>query len=166
DALYGVRESLDRRQDRLQYGRGLLTIDAAISLDETRMRSLRESPDETRELEPASESLKQARDARDAAARAAALGRTLESADVALTSGGPLGGGATERTLTLDDLRGLEILGRALWFEAVPDPRTGLRRAVPAVAARWRDPAELVLVVNYSGAVPAPGRYPTLESLL
>ena len=257
DALYGVRESLDRRRDRLKYGRGLLTIDAAISLDETRLRALRESPDETRELEPASESLaylramrvkwtgrpdaipalvalrgsdgsvdwatvedlakaknagrlaliggrrylapadaagsvpteapdalargwrevvegedaarerlKQARDARDAAARAAALRKTLETADVTLTGGGPLGPGAVDRTMSLADLRSLEASGRALWFEAAADPRTGVRRAVPAAAARWRDPAELVLVVKTAGDAPAPGRYPTLETLL
>ena len=256
DALYGVRESLSRRSDRLKYGRGLLTIDAAISLDETRMRALRESPSENRELEPASESLaylrdlrvkwtgrpdvipalvalrgsdgasdwatvedlakaknsgrlisiggrrylapsdaagsaptdasvalkrgwreviegedaarerlQQARDARDAAARAAALRKTLETADIALTGGGPLGPGSTDRTLTLDELRALEASGRALWFEAVADPRTGVRRAVPAVAARWRDPAELTLVVKVSGDAPE-NRYATLETLL
>lgn len=257
DALYGVRESLDRRGDRLKYGRGLLSIDAAITLDETRLKALRGDPSETRELEPASESLaflrglrekwtgrpdaipalvalrgsdgvadfatvedlakaknagrlieiggrrylapadaagsapstaadalargwreviegedaarerlRQARDARDAAARAAALRQTLQTAEVALTGGGPLGPGATRSTLTLAELRGLEASGRALWFEAVPDPRTGVRRAVPAVAARWRDPADLALVVKTSGDAPRPGLYPTLETLL
>jgi hypothetical protein len=255
DALFDVRESLARREDRLKYGRGLLTIDAAISLDQTRLRALRDTPSETREIDPASESLaalramrqkwtgkpdsipalvalrgsdgktdwatvedlaraknagrllvldgkrylapadaagdapataadalargwrtvvegedaarerlRGARDARDAAARAAALAKTLETADVAVTGGGPLGAGATTRTMTLSQLRELESAGRALWFEAAADPRTGLRSAVPAVAARWRDPAELILVIGPE-AVP-PGRYPTLESLL
>jgi hypothetical protein len=257
DALYGVRESLARRGDRLKYGRGLLTIDAAITLDETRLRALRKAPDEAREIEPAGESLAmlrslrekwtgrpdaipalvalrsadgstdwatvddlakaklagrvaaigprrflapadaagaapadaadalsrgwreviegtdaarerlaQARDSRAAAAREAALQKTLETADVAAVDGGPLGTGAAARTLTLAELRGLETSGRALWFEASADPRTGLRAAVPAVAARWRDPAELVLVLRLTGAAPPPGRYASLETLL
>ncbi|MBI3564004.1 MAG: hypothetical protein HY079_02270, partial [Elusimicrobia bacterium] len=57
DGLYGVRESLARRRDRLEKGRGLLTLDAAISLDETRLRALRYDLDESREVGPASESL-------------------------------------------------------------------------------------------------------------
>jgi hypothetical protein len=255
DGLYGVRESLARRGDRLRYGRGLLTIDAAISLDESRLRALRFSPDETRDVGPASESLaylralrqkwtgrpdaipalvalrgkdgdaewatvedlakaklagrvatiggrrflksadaidtspkdadaalaqgwreviegedaarerlSQARARREAAAREAALTVTLNSSEVAL-AGGAAGGGAV-RTSTVAELRALEASGRALWFEAAPDPRTGLRGAVPAVAARWRDPAELILLVLDSGAAPASGRYPTYESLL
>ncbi len=90
--------------------------------------------------------------------------KTLETADVAVTDGGPLGAGVATRTMTLADLRVLEESGRALWFEASADPRTGLRKAVPAVAARWRDPADLVLVV--APAAPLPGEYPTLEALL
>ncbi|HXT02473.1 MAG TPA: hypothetical protein VN915_17500 [Elusimicrobiota bacterium] len=257
DALFGVRESLARRRDRLQYGRGLLTVDAAIALDETRLRALRGSPDETREIEPASESLaflrglrerwtgkpdaipalvalegadgttdwatvedlakaksrgllttisgrqylappgaagsapateadarargwrvvvegedaarerlRQAREARTAAASAAALQNALETADVAVTGGGALGTGATTRTMTLAELRGLEDSGRALWFAAAPDPRTGLRAAVPSVAARWRDPSELVLALAPDGAAPPAGEFPTLEALL
>jgi hypothetical protein len=257
DGLYGVRESLARRQDRLKYGRGLLSIDAAITLDETRLRALRYSPDETRELEPASESLafmrsmrerwtghpdalpalvalrgkdgssewatvedlakaklagrlvdiggkrylapadafgdkpalatdalargwreviegedaarqrlNDLRSSRAAAAREAALSKTLQTSEVALVSGGPLSADGTVTTLTLAELRADEDAGRVLWFEASVDPRTGLRAAVPAVAARWRDPAELVLAVLTSGEPPVPGRYPSLESLM
>ncbi len=257
DGLYGVRESLARREDRLRHGRGLLSIDAAITLDETRLRALRYSPDETRELQPASESLAFLRDmrarwtghpdaipalvalkgsdgssewatvedlakakqsgrlvdiggkrylapadaagdepvaaadalargwrevvegedaarerlaglraARAAAAREAALTKTLRSSEVALVAGGPLAADGAVTTLTLAGLRAAEDAGLALWFEAAADPRTGLRAAVPTVAARWRDPAGLVLAVLTSGPAPAPGRYPSLESLL
>lgn len=257
DGLYGVRESLARRQDRLRYGRGLLTIDAAIGLDETRLRALKYSPDETRELAPASESLAflrglrekwtgrpdalpalvalrgrdgstewatvddlaraksqgklveiggqrylapadaygdapakaedalargwrrviegedaarqrlaDLRESRAAAAREAAVTETLKTAEVALVAGGPLSANGTVTTLTLADLRAAEAAGRVLWFESSPDPRTGLRAAVPAVAARWRDPADLVLAVLAAGDPPPPGRYATLEALL
>ena len=253
DAMYDVRGSLARRRDRLKYGRGLLTIDAAIALGESRLRAVRYADDESRELQPASESLAflrglrerwtghpesipalvalrgkdggsewatvedvakaklegrvaafggrrfvrpsdapdaapadaadalsrgwrevlegedaarerldRARERRSAAAREAAMTETLRGSEVAVAAG-PAGSGAV-RTATLAELRALESAGRALWFEASADPRTGLRAAVPAVAARWRDPAELVLLI--AGAAPPAGRYPTLEALL
>jgi hypothetical protein len=256
DSLYGVRESLARRADRLRYGRGLLSIDAAMMLDEARLRAQRFSNDENRDVEPAAEELAYLRDlrekwtgrpdalpalvalrgtsgtdwatvadlARDAklgrvatiggrrflapadaagdppktaaaalsngwreviegedaarerlaqararredAAREAALSALLRTSEVAVTDGSDAGPGRVLQTLTLADLRALEDAGRALWFEASPDPATGLRAAVPAVAARWRDPAELTLMIETEGDAPAPGRYPTLESLL
>ncbi|MDE2491362.1 MAG: hypothetical protein KGM24_10970, partial [Elusimicrobia bacterium] len=97
--------------------------------------------------------------------RRAALTQVLRGADVALSGGGLAGTGEVEKTLTLADLRALEAQGRVLWFEAAADPFTGLRRAVPAVAARWRDPAELVLLVQTSGDALPPGKYRTLEAL-
>ncbi|UPT72638.1 MAG: hypothetical protein M0D55_11815 [Elusimicrobiota bacterium] len=57
DGLFGVRASLARRADRLRWGRGILTLDAAIALGESRLRALRFDPAEARELAPASESL-------------------------------------------------------------------------------------------------------------
>ncbi|MDX6769956.1 MAG: hypothetical protein SF051_10520, partial [Elusimicrobiota bacterium] len=57
DALFAVRESLRRRRDRLVYGRGMLTADAAVGLAEARLRGLRFSPEESRDLDAAAESL-------------------------------------------------------------------------------------------------------------
>ena len=55
--MFGVRESLARRRERLQYGRGILTLNAAIALGESRLRALRHDPTETREIAPASETV-------------------------------------------------------------------------------------------------------------
>lgn len=249
DGLFGVRASLARRRDRLQYGRGLLTLDAAIALGESRLLALRFDPSETREIAPASETvaflrgmkarwvgrtealpalvalrskdgvtwsspaevkrletagrvsdlagrrfvapelwvgrapatadealaagwsevvegddaarerLAQARSRRAEAARRAALDRALASTEVVLD------GGAAGSSLTLGDLRRLEGEGRVLWFEARPDPRTGLRKAVPVPAARLRAPSELISLVRVDGPAPDPSAYPSLEAL-
>lgn len=103
---------------------------------------------------------------REAAARARVLAGVLERAELALTDGGPEGDGAVLATLTLEDLRGLERLGRALWFEAGLSSRNGLRAAVPALSARSRDPLTLVLYVAPEGPGVEAGRYPSLEAFL
>ncbi|MCM2303095.1 MAG: hypothetical protein NDJ72_00215 [Elusimicrobia bacterium] len=249
DGLFGVRESLARRRDRLQYGRGILTLEASIALGESRLRALRFDPTETREIAPASETvaflramkarwigrtdalpalvalrgskgvtwsspaevrrleaagrvsdlagrrfvapeswvgrvpetaaqaletgwievvegddaarerLAEVRARRAAAARRAALDRALLSSEVVLE------GGAVGASLALADLRRLEGEGRVLWFEARPDPRTGLRKALPVPAARLRAPSELVAFVRVDGPAPDPAAYPSLEAL-
>lgn len=249
DGMFGVRESLARRRERLQYGRGILTLEAAIALGESRLRALRLEPTETREIGPASETvaflrgmkarwlgrtdalpalvalrsgdgvtwstpadlrrldgdgrvqelagrrfvsperwvgaipetaaaavaagwaevvegddaarerLQQVRSARAESARRAALDRALAGTEVVLD------GGAAGASLELSDLRRLEREGRVLWFEARPDPRTGLRKAVPATAARLRAPSELLAYVRVDGAAPDASAFPSLESL-
>lgn len=249
DGLFGVRESLARRRDRLQYGRGILTLEASIALGESRLRALRFDPSETREIGPASETvaflramktrwrgrpdampalvairsekgvvwsspaeirrletsgrvsdlagrrfiaperwvgkipetasaalkagwsevvegddaarerLAETRARRDEAARRAALDLALASTEVVLD------GGAVGSSLSLADLRRLEGEGRVLWFEARPDPRSGLRRAVPIAAARLRAPSELLSFVRVAGPAPDPAAFPSLEAL-
>lgn len=253
DGMYGVRESLRRRRDRLEYGRGLLTIDASIELGESRLRALRYDPSETREIGPASENLaflrdlrrrwtgktdalpalialkgsagttwatgaelaraktagrvieldgkkwlmperwdgrapadetaalanggalvvegddatrerlRALKDAREGAAREAALAKALERSEVALVDAN---GSGLSGLMTLAELRRLESQGRALWFEASSDKRTGLRPAVPALAAARRDPATLVLMIRADGAAPDVERHASLEALL
>ncbi|PIR18847.1 MAG: hypothetical protein COV48_05250, partial [Elusimicrobia bacterium CG11_big_fil_rev_8_21_14_0_20_64_6] len=248
-AMFGVRASLERRRERLQYGRGILTLNAAIALGEARLSALGFEPSETREISPASETvaflramkarwvghtealpalialrtgsgvswsspaelrrleqagrvsdfsgrrfvapegwvgaapssaaaaagagwaevvegddaarerLAEARAGRDAAARRAALDRALATSEVVLE------GGAGGSALSLRDLRRLENEGRVLWFEATPDPRTGLRKAVPAAAARLRAPSELTAFVRVDGPVADAAAYPSLEAL-
>ncbi len=249
NGLFGVRESLARRRERLQYGRGILTLDAAITLGESRLRALRFDPSETREIGPASETvaflramkarwvghtdalpalialrtekgvtwsspaelrrletagrvsdlsgrrfvapelwvgripetaeaalsagwaevvegddaarerLAQARAKSDEAARRAALDRALVYSEVMLD------GGAAGSSLSLTDLRRLEGEGRVLWFEARPDPRTGLRKALSVPAARLRAPSELLAYVRVDGPAPDRDAYPSLEAL-
>ncbi|MEQ1919523.1 MAG: hypothetical protein ABL955_10000, partial [Elusimicrobiota bacterium] len=249
DGLFGVRASLERRRQRLQYGRGILTLEAAIALGESRLRALRFDPAETREIAPASETvaflrgmkarwlgrtdslpalialrskeaiawaspsdlrrletsgrvsdlagrrfvaperwvgtipssaeaaveagwaevvegddaarerLAQVRAQRDETARRAALDKALVSTEVVLE------GGAVGASLTLADLRRLEGEGRVLWFESRADPRTGLRKAVPAAAARLRAPSELLSLGRVDGPAPDAAKYPSLEAL-
>ncbi|MDP3544356.1 MAG: hypothetical protein Q8T11_17975 [Elusimicrobiota bacterium] len=249
DGLFGVRESLARRRGRLQYGRGMLTLEASIALGESRLRALRFDPSETREIGPASETvaflrgmkarwtgrtdalpalialrgkdgvawsspaevrrletagrvsdlagrrfvaperwvgrppetaaaaleagwaevvegddaarerLAEVRARRDEAARRAALDRALLASEVVLE------GRAGGASLTLSDLRRLESEGRVLWFEARPDPRTGLRKALPVPAARLRAPSELVAFVRVDGPAPDRDAFPSLEAL-
>ncbi|MBI4677536.1 MAG: hypothetical protein HY748_08135 [Elusimicrobia bacterium] len=57
DSIFSLKRSSERRRDYLRYGRGILTIDAAIGLAEGRLLALRANPDDPREIAPAAESL-------------------------------------------------------------------------------------------------------------
>ncbi|MBI5209140.1 MAG: hypothetical protein HY927_04110 [Elusimicrobia bacterium] len=57
DALFSLRKSSERRRDYLRYGRGIMTIDAAIGLAEGRLLALRADPEDLREVAPAAESV-------------------------------------------------------------------------------------------------------------
>ncbi|MBI5622891.1 MAG: hypothetical protein HY924_03845 [Elusimicrobia bacterium] len=57
DSLFSLRRSSERRRDYLRYGRGILTIDAAIGLAEGRLTALRADPTDSREIQPAAESI-------------------------------------------------------------------------------------------------------------
>ena len=136
--LFGVRESLARRRDRLQYGRGILTLEAAIALGESRLRALRFEPSETREIGPASETVAFLR-----GMKARWLGRTdALPALVALR---------TDKDVTwasIADLRRLETAGRVsdlkgrrfvapeLWVGKVPET------AEAALKAGWAEVVE------------------------
>jgi hypothetical protein len=57
DGLFSLRRSSERRRDYLRYGRGIMTIDAALGLAEGRLTALRADPTDPREIQPAAESI-------------------------------------------------------------------------------------------------------------
>ncbi len=254
NAMFGLQASIDRRRDMLRYGRGIVTLDAAITLGQVRLQALRASPEARDEIEPAAESLSFLRqmrerwiakpeslpalyqvsgdepqwltskdlewlkeqkrivevdgkrylmpatfvgakpatsdearkaggqeivagvDARreelqalkDKAAqrqRRAEVDQALTGSDIVVTATTGEKTGKLSGTFTLAELRALERQGKVLYFNAAPDPREGLRLPVHPLAARWRSPDELIIMVQVKGdALPA-GTFPSFESL-
>jgi hypothetical protein len=255
NALFGLAPSLDRRRDMLRYGRGIVTMDAAINLGDIRLEALRAMSEARDQIEPAAESLAFLRQMRDrwiakpetipalyelkggdqpswltsadlkwlsdrgqvvdvdghryllpptfvgakpttseeaqkaggqeilagedarrdelealkrqAAARRARveIDQALQKSELALSYESGEKAGGLSQTLSLVELRRLESQGKVLYFNAGPDPREGLRLSVHPLAARWRSPEEIVVMVQVSGdALPA-GTFPSLEAL-
>jgi len=167
NGMFGVRESLARRRDRLQYGRGILTLEAAIALGESRLRALRFDPSETREIAPASETVAFLR-----AMKARWLGRTdALPALIALRSeagvvwSSPAELRRLETAGRVSDLAGRRFVAPEQWVGNIPET------ADAAVAAGWAEIVEgddaarerLVLARSRSAAA---ARRETLERAL
>lgn len=255
NALFGLGASIERRRDLLKYGRGIVTVDAAMALGQARLDALRASPEARDEITPASEAMAFLRQLRErwiakpdtmpalyelkggadtewltskdlewlrsngqiveaggkkyvlppensplkpkteeeilkaggreivagvdaqkdelavlkkqAAQHAARreIEKALTTSQVALSYDVGDKAGRLSQTLTLAELRELERQGKVLYFNADPDPRQRLRLLVHPLAARWRGPDELVIMVQVSGEPVAAGAFPSLEAL-